>query len=184
VNADTAGRLGLVGLGRVDDGNVLSTAALRVLDGGTLLGALGSVLALGAVGHVIVELEVAVKLYGNVEVLDGELVDTLVGVAAEGWRLGLVGEARALNDLPTEGSGSKLIPLGELVGAGPAVPVETAIVVELAGDQVAPVEAGLLLVVTLVVGVFWACEWVGAAELICRVSPCSILDGVPRSDLR
>lgn len=66
VDSNAAGRLGLVGLRWVDDGHVASATALGVLDGGTLLGTGRALLAVGAIGHVIVKLQVAVELGLNV----------------------------------------------------------------------------------------------------------------------
>jgi hypothetical protein len=158
VDADAAGLLGLLGLGRIHNGNVLGAAALGVLDGGATLGASRAVLAGRAVGHVIVELEVAVELDRDVEVDNGEPVHLGLCAAAEAGRLLLVGRARAGNDPVAEGARGKGVSLGELVLALEALEVKAAVVTKLARIQVLPVEAALLLVVALIVGVGWARE--------------------------
>jgi hypothetical protein len=82
------------------------------------------VLAGGAVGHVVVELEAAVELDVNLELFDGELVEAGLLAAAEGGGLGAVLAALSGDDLAALGS----------VFAGPAPKVEPEVVVERAGD--------------------------------------------------
>lgn len=159
VDADAASGLGLGRLGGVDDGDVLGTTALGVLDGGSGLGAGRAVLAGRAVRHVVVELEVAVELDAHIEVADGELVGGAgARAAAERGRGLLLLTARALNDLAAEGAGSEGVTLGEVASAGPALEVESAVAAEGTSVEITPGEARLLLVVTLVVGVVGAVE--------------------------
>ena len=87
-NLDGAARLGLVGLGRVNDGDVLGTAALIVDDSSTRLFAGAAMLALRAIGHVVVELEITVELGLDMDGSQGELVDR--SPAAERGRVLLV----------------------------------------------------------------------------------------------
>lgn len=59
---DGAAGLGLVGLGRVNDGDVLGATALFVVDSRARLLARAAMLAQRAIRHVVVELEITVKL--------------------------------------------------------------------------------------------------------------------------
>jgi hypothetical protein len=100
VDSDAARGLSSLSRLGVDDSHILSATALGVLDGGTGALALGLLLADRVVGEGVVELELAVELYGDLEVGDGELVDRagldlgaagLVAVGGAGDALGLVG---------------------------------------------------------------------------------------------
>lgn len=93
MDVDAASRLGLGGLGREDDGDVLGSTTLGVLDGSTGLGARSAVLAGFTVRHVVVELKVAVKLGLQGDVAEGELVRTLGTTTAKRGRLLLLGAA-------------------------------------------------------------------------------------------
>jgi hypothetical protein len=162
---DAAAGLGLVGLGRVDDGDVLGTTALTVDYGGTRLAAGAPVLAGRAIGHVVVELKIAVELGLDVDGSQGELVDR--GPAAEGWGLLLLRVACATDDL-LEGAGSKPASVATITLALPAAEGEVPVVEEVAEVQVVPAEAGLLQIGTLVVRVGWAGK---------RRSPDELYDG-------
>jgi hypothetical protein len=110
-----------------------------------------------------VELEIAVELGLDVDGAQRELVD--IGAAAERRRLLLVGRACATNGL-LAGTGSKPAALVAAVGlALPAAEEEVSVVVEVADVEIVPVEAGLLLVGTLVVGVARARERGSVVEL-------------------
>ncbi len=164
-DADAAGRLGLLRLRRVDDADVLGAAALGVLDDGAAGGAGRPVLALGPIGHAVVELEVAVELDAEVDLADGELVDGRAALAAERRRAGLVGAARGADDLAT-GAAAVAIALAEARLAAEAAPAEVVVAGEEAQVEIAKVEAGRLLVGAVVVGVAGAGEGVGIQEAL------------------
>lgn len=159
VETEVAGLLGDGGLLGNDDGDVLSTTTLGVLDVGTGLLARSAVLARRAVGHAVVELQVAVELGGHLEAANGGLLDVLA-VAAEvgGLLVVVVGNTADALVLEAEGAGGKLVTLGELVLAGEALPIESTVALERAGGEILPVETGDLLLGTLVVGVGRAVE--------------------------
>jgi hypothetical protein len=113
-----------------------------------------------------VELEVAVELGLHVDGAQRELVDR--GAAAERGRLLLVRRAGAADGL-VAGAGSEAAPLVTIVLALPAVEVEVAVVEEVTKVKIVPVETGLLLVGTLVVGVAGAREGRSPVEL-CVIS--------------
>ena len=115
-----------------------------------------------AVGHVVVELEIAVELGLHVDGAERELVDGRA--AAERGRLALLGGACATNGL-LAGAGSKAAPLVAVILALPALEVEVLVVEEVANVKVIPVEPRLLLVGTLVVGVAGAGEGLSQVEL-------------------
>jgi hypothetical protein len=163
VDVDTALGLGQLGLGRVDNGDVLGAAALGVLHSGAGARARGTVLADLAVRHVVVEFEVAVKLNRDVELDDGELLGDALGVAAEGRRVPLVRAADTRDGLAAKGPAGDIAPSAS-IPALPALEVEVVVAVELADGQVQPVKAALLLVIALVVDVLGAVEGRGAAE--------------------
>jgi hypothetical protein len=152
---DLAPVLGLVGLLGPGDLEVGGTTALLVPDCVLSLAAVVGLLADGAVGHAVVELEAALELDLDVELLEGELVYAGEGTAREGGGRVNVGTAVTDNVLGAA-----------IVFAGPAVEVETLVEVEPAGDEVLPVEAALPLVVTLVVAVTGAGELVGVVPLV------------------
>lgn len=89
-DGERTGLLGLAGLRGVDDGDVLGTTTLGVLDNSARGAAGRSVLARRPIGHGIVELKIAVELGNDVERADGSLVDTLAGIATEAGGLALV----------------------------------------------------------------------------------------------
>lgn len=159
VETEVASLLGDGGLLGDDDGDVLSTTTLGVLDVGTGLLARSAVLASRAIGHAVVELQVAVELGGHLEATNGGLLDVLA-VAAEvgGLLMVMMGNTADALVLEAEGAGSKLVTLGELVLAGEALPVEATVALEGAGGEILPVETGDLLLGTLVVGVGRAVE--------------------------
>jgi len=151
----------------VGDDNIDSTTALGVLDLGTGLAAAGSVLARTAIRHGVVEFQVAVKLGLDVELLDGRLLATLALVAADGRASLLVLRSLAGNALVlAEVSGSKLIPLAELILASEPTPFETLVRIELAGAQVSPVETALPVGQTEAVRVVGGRELWGVDESI------------------
>jgi hypothetical protein len=99
-----------------------------------------------------VELEIAVELGLDVDGSQRELVD--VGSAAERRGLLLVRVACSANDLLTEGTRSEPGLLGlSILLALPAPEVKVAVLAEVAKVQIEPVEAGNLLLGTLVVRV-------------------------------
>lgn len=162
MDIDAAGRLGLGWLGWVDDGDVLGTTALRVLDSSTRLGAGRAVLASGTVGHVVVELQVAVKLGLEGDGSERELVN--VGTATE-RRRSLLLAAAGTADLVLVSAGSKTL-ASTIAVACPSLPVEVVVVKEVSGIQVGEVEAGVLLIRALVVRVTGARERVGVSEAL------------------
>lgn len=70
VNANAA--RGLWSATRIDDGNILGSTALGVLDRRTTLGAERAVLAGGSIMHGVVEVKGAIKLRSYLESVDGE----------------------------------------------------------------------------------------------------------------
>lgn len=155
-DVDLASVLLLVGLVGEDDADVSGKTTLGVLDLVDTLEAVGGLLALGAIGHVVVELKTAVELNIDVELLHGELVGEGVLAATE---------ARSSLTVLTTLSGDDLANATE-VDALEAIEVEAEVAVELSRDEVLPVEASLELVVTLVVGVTRASELVGTVPLL------------------
>lgn len=155
-DVDLASVLLLVGLVGEDDADVSGKTTLGVLDLVDTLEAVGGLLALGAIGHVVVELETAVELNIDVELLHGKLVGEGVLAATE---------ARSSVTVLTTLSGDDLANAAE-VDALEAIEVEAEVAVELSRDEVLPVEAALELVVTLVVGVTGASELVGTVPLL------------------
>ncbi len=119
-------------------------------------------LARRAVGHVVVELEIAVELGLHVDGAERELVDGRT--AAKRRRLALVGGACATNGL-LAGAGSKAALLAAIILALPALEVEVLVAGEVANVEIIPAEPGLLLVGTLVVGVAGAGEGESQVEL-------------------
>lgn len=99
MNVDAARRLRLVGLGRVNDGHSLGTTTLVVDDGATRLLAGAAVLARLAIGHVVVELKIAVELGLHKDGAERELVN--LGTAGEGRRRVLVRTTDAADLLAT-----------------------------------------------------------------------------------
>ncbi|PHH50432.1 hypothetical protein CFIMG_007421RA00001 [Ceratocystis fimbriata CBS 114723] len=135
-----AGRL--VRLAGVDDTDVLGTTALVVRNRGTVLGAGRAGLAVAAVGHVEVELQVAVKLGLDVEGLDGELLDS--GAVAANLRSGLLLAAAATSD------GLAGVETGL---ASETLELEAVVRLDLTDGHVVPLEATLLGFSALVVAV-------------------------------
>ena len=80
MNADAARLLGLLGLIRIDNGDILGATTLGVLVRLDALGARVAVLAVGAVGHAVVKLEVAVELDIDVNLTQGEVVKARVAL--------------------------------------------------------------------------------------------------------
>lgn len=159
---DGAALLGLV-LRREDDSDILGTTALLVLDGGTGLLASVASLADRAVGHVIVELEIAVELGLDNNGAEGELVDN--GTAAERWRLVLLRVASTTNELAAAGARVETT-LISVTAALEALEGEVSVVGERTRNEISPVEAGLLLGGTLVVDVLGAGESRSLLELL------------------
>lgn len=159
---DGAALLRLV-LRREDDSDILGTTALLVLDGGTGLLASVASLADRAVGHVIVELEIAVELGLDNNGAEGELVDN--GTAAERWRLVLLRVASTTNELAAAGARVETT-LISVTAALEALEGEVSIVGERTRNEISPVEAGLLLGGTLVVDVLGAGKSRSLLELL------------------
>jgi hypothetical protein len=95
VKANTVNTDGAAGLPSrlawVDDGNVLGTTALRVLDSRAAALAGRGLLAGRSIRHAIVELQVAVELHGDLELIDGESRDGGIGAGREAWAAGDIG---------------------------------------------------------------------------------------------
>jgi hypothetical protein len=124
------------------------------------------VLAGRSIGHVVVELEVAVELGLDVDGTQREPIDR--GATAEGRRLLLVRKASATDGLPKRAR-SKLAPLLAIILALPATEVEVLVVEEVTKIKIVPAEAGLLLIGTFVVGVARERKGRGVVELRSRV---------------
>lgn len=141
-------------------------------------------LAAAAVGHGVVEFEVAVELGLDVELLDGGVLGTLAGVAADAGagRLLLGGLA---DDALVLAEGALLKPtLAELVLAGEPTPLEALVRVERAGNQVRPVKAVLPVIKTEVVrvargGELWGVE---EAEAGAEASSCDLAEASSQGD--
>jgi hypothetical protein len=128
---------------------------LLVHNVGTALVALVTVLASRSIGHIIVELEIAVELGSNVDRAQGELV-----TGTEGRGLALV---RATDTADTPASTLSKATT-EASTRGPAVEVEVLVLREGTSGEIIESEASLLLVGTLVVGVLRASEGRGVVE--------------------
>jgi hypothetical protein len=130
------------------------TSALGVLDDGALLLAGRDLLAGRSILHTVVEMEVAIELDRHLELVHGE---ALALVAREGCRSFFLHSV--LDTLAAEGPLREGITLAEAVGARPSsLEGEVVIGVEVAGGQVSPAVATLLLVRALVVGVVGVLE--------------------------
>jgi hypothetical protein len=165
-DSERAGLLGSVGLRRVDDGHVLGTTALGVLDNATGRGASRSVLASGAIGHVVVELQIAVEFGVDVEFTDTSLVDAGGGIAAKGGRGTLGAGGASGNALAGDlGASTKHIPLAETSLASESRPEETTIATDLTISEVRKVQTLGLLIGTLIIGVAGAGERSSVEEL-------------------
>lgn len=143
-------------------------------------------LAAAAVGHGVVEFEVAVELGLDVELLDGGVLGTLAGVAADAGagRLLLGGLA---DDALILAEGALLKPtLAELVLAGEPTPLEALVRVERAGNQVRPVKAVLPVIKTEVVRVARGGELRGVeeAEAGAEASSCDLAEASSQGDER
>jgi hypothetical protein len=159
------GLLTLVAATKVDI-DWLCTTTLGVLDGGAVLLARDLLLfAQRTVGHCVVEVDLNVKLDGNIDGGDTETVLPLV--AAKGSRLLLAALVR--DRLVTKCALGEQVTLADWVGAFPVLgEVEVAVLeVGVAILEVRPIETALLLVAALVVGVLWR------AERLSRQVPCS-----------
>jgi hypothetical protein len=110
------------------------------------------VLAVGAVRHLVVELEAAVKLGLDVELLHRELVISTTAAATVAAERGsrLLGGATLSENGLSERTAAK-ITLRLVFSAGPAAEVPVVVLIETADVEVTPRPATLLLVVTLVV---------------------------------
>jgi hypothetical protein len=164
MDVNTALIAGNIGLLREDDMNVGGTTALGVGDGGSLRRALSGMLAGGAVWHVIMELETAVELDSNLEARDREVVDVGVRAAAEGGSLLHAVTALGGDALTTSEAALAHITSLVVVSAGPAIEIETEVVVERTRVQVGPVPAANLIIDTDVVMVARAGEGGGIME--------------------
>jgi hypothetical protein len=145
--------VGLLGLRRVDDSAGLGTAALVVLDHGTVARASVGLLAGRAVGHAVVELEVAVELGGNVELGHGEAFDRAAALAVE--RGALRGRRVADTANVVAGAGAAVDTRATAVArvTGEAVPVEVIVVGETTVAEVAEVETTALVGRALILAV-------------------------------
>lgn len=151
VDLGLARRLAAVG---VDNGHGLGTAALGVLDRGSLGRTLSRVLAGRAIGHAVVELETTVKLGGDGEGVDREVSSALA--SGDARRCLLLGSAGADDRAASRAKGAstqEVVTLAEVVLAGPAAEVESTKLSELADGEVAKVPATLHVGVAMVVGV-------------------------------
>ena len=108
MEANLAVLVRLVMLGEVDIDRFCATT-LSVLDSGSGGLAGSDLFALGSIFHVVVELNVNVKLNGDIDVRDGETRLSLV--AAEGSRLLLVD--LVLDALRSKGTTCEVIPLAK-----------------------------------------------------------------------
>ena len=169
VDTDAAGGLGSATW--VDYGDILGTAALGVRDGRTALGAWRSLLTGGSIRHTIVEVEVAIELDRDLEVVDREVRNVAIRATAKARGAGVIrgSDSRDAFGLFTisrwtttkkctaylESTATPPVTLGgrEGVGAVPVVEVEAAIAAEGAGREAAPVEAARLISVALIVRV-------------------------------
>ena len=127
-----------------DNGDIPCTTTLSILDCGTALGALGPVLALGAIRHVVVELEVDIKLDRDIKMTNRELLNILAASAAEAGSTTTLGDAAS--SPPSKGPSSQAITL--LQAACLALEtreVKSAIVRENPFGKVCPVKAIFLL---------------------------------------
>jgi hypothetical protein len=113
------------------------------------------VLASRSIGHIIMELEIAVELGSNVDRAQGELV-----AGTEGRSLALVRAADTADTLVSTLSKATT----KASTRGPAVEVEVLVLKEGASREIIESEASLLLVGTLVVGVLRASECRGVVE--------------------
>ncbi|KFY88134.1 hypothetical protein V500_06541 [Pseudogymnoascus sp. VKM F-4518 (FW-2643)] len=145
VDADVAAGLSSLGWLGVDDGDVLGATTLGVLNGGTGALALRLLLADRVVGEGVVELKLAVELYGHLEVGDGELVDRA------GLDLGAAALVATYAEGPWEESVTPAATEGRLA-APSAGEVKSCVVIERSEVQVSPVEPTPLLRLTLVDG--------------------------------
>jgi hypothetical protein len=181
VDVNTALVAGNIGLLREDDVDVSGTTALGVGDGGSLRRAVSRVLAGGAVGHVVVELKTAVELDSDLEARDGEVVDIGVGTAAEGGSLlhavtALGGDALTASEAALANVASLVV-----VSAGPAIEIETEVVVETTRGQVGPVPAANLIIDTDVVMVTRAGEGGGIMETTTKATVTELHPSVSRN---
>jgi hypothetical protein len=165
VNLNAAGCLGVAGLGWVDDGDVLGATTLIVDDIGAGLAAAGPVFAGGAVGHAVVELQVAVELRLDGDTAQRELVD--VGTAAKGGRL-LLRMAASTADLVSACARREALTAGGT--AGPALEVEVVVAREATESQIGEVEARALLGCAVVVRVTGAGERGSISEALRYIS--------------
>lgn len=145
--------MGLLGLGRVDNSAGLGAAALVVLHDGTLAGAGVGLLAGRAVGHAVVELEVAVELGGDVELGHGEAADLTAVGAVERGALRRGGVTDTADVVAGAGAAVDTRPAAAARVAGEAVPVEVIVAGEATVAQVAEVETTALGVRALVLAV-------------------------------
>jgi hypothetical protein len=130
----------------------LSTTTLSVLDDSALLLAGGDLLASGAICHTVMELEIAVKCYGNLHFWHWEF-------RLRTWeRSRLVVGHSSLGTFALERPLGDRITPGEAVGAGKAREGKAPILGEATHSKAAPIEAALLLVRALIVGVRGAIE--------------------------
>lgn len=165
MEADLAVVFALAGVAEVDI-DALSTTALGVLDGGTLLLARRALLADAAVLHLVVEVKFDIVVDGDIDVSDGETL--LPAVAAEGSRLLLA--ARVGHGQTSKSALGNVVTLANVLGrARPGTTEVEAII--LAGLvtvlEVGPVVATLLLVGAFVVVVSGSVEVGSLAVPVC-----------------
>lgn len=146
----------LVLLGNLE-GDLLGSTALGVADDGTARLARGGVLAVAAVRHGVDEVNVdLVDIDRDLELLDGEV---LLGARNLWAGLLLLGN-RSLHALGLEGPLGEQVTLAKAIAAAPsAAKVKVLVLVEFTGGEVDPSPAALLVVITLVVRVIRASEW-------------------------
>ena len=121
--------------------NLYSTAALGVLDSGSVLLARSNVLADRLVRHLVVEFDIAVEFNGNLNLLDTESVLPLLAI--EGcW---LIFANFVCDTLGVERALGERVTLAELVLTAPtASEVEVAVSSEATFGKIAPIEAACL----------------------------------------
>jgi hypothetical protein len=152
------------GLGRVDNGDAGGAAALVVLDIRAGLAATRSVLAGRAVGHLVVELQVAVKLRLDVHAAERELVT--LGTTERG-RVVLRVSADTTDLLSARAGRKALAAVGT---ASPPLEAEVVVAREGTEAEVAEIETTGLLLCALVVRVTGAGEGGSISEALGHVS--------------
>jgi hypothetical protein len=172
VNTDRTARLATTArLAGVDNGNVLCTSALCVLDSRSARAARGGLLASRSIRHAIVELQLAIELNGDLELVDGKSRDARTSTtgeagAAGGVRRCFTSDAFVLHLLETgrhhwimtylEGAASQHITLAGATERGStreAIERESTVAAERAKTERAPVKSWDLVGAAVIVGI-------------------------------